>query len=180
MLIIIKVLIILFLLCLWEQGTAWQFSKQISKLLFQMNVQVYFFIGHTEGQTKAFFRRLKEGAPHREIASRSPSLLYVSPFVKLEIIPPLRCCLLDPVTNKYSRAWSSEICGQIPGPIKRILLFHLGKCLIITQSFQEKMFPEIWCCHINHNMLESSSWFDSTKLLSSFFISSHHVLKIYM
>ena len=40
MLTIIKVLIIFFLLYLWEKGTPWQFSKQISKLLFQMSVQV--------------------------------------------------------------------------------------------------------------------------------------------
>ena len=37
-LIIIKVSIILFLLCLWEQETPWQLSKQISKLSFQLSV----------------------------------------------------------------------------------------------------------------------------------------------
>ena len=31
----------------------------------------------------------------------------VSPFVKFEIIPPLLCFLLDPLTNKHRRAWSS-------------------------------------------------------------------------
>ena len=33
----------------------------------------------------------------------------VCPFVKLELILPLLCCLLDPVTNKHCRAWSSTI-----------------------------------------------------------------------
>ena len=33
----------------------------------------------------------------------------VSPFVKFEIILLLLCCLLDPLTNKYCRTWSSMI-----------------------------------------------------------------------
>ena len=33
---------------------AWQLSKQISKLFFQMSVQVYFVPGQTEGRRKAF------------------------------------------------------------------------------------------------------------------------------
>ena len=33
----------------------------------------------------------------------------VSPFVKFEIILPLLCFLLDPITNKHCRAWSSVI-----------------------------------------------------------------------
>ena len=33
----------------------------------------------------------------------------VSPFVKLEIILPLLCFLLDSLTNKYCRTWSSMI-----------------------------------------------------------------------
>ena len=33
----------------------------------------------------------------------------VCPFVKFEIILPLICCLLDPLTNKHCSAWSSMI-----------------------------------------------------------------------
>ena len=33
----------------------------------------------------------------------------VRPFVKFEIILPLFCCLLDPLTSKHCRAWSSLI-----------------------------------------------------------------------
>ena len=33
----------------------------------------------------------------------------VSPFVKFEIILPLLCFLLDPLTNKHCRTWSSMI-----------------------------------------------------------------------
>ena len=33
----------------------------------------------------------------------------VSPFVKFEIILPLLCFLLDPLTNKHCRTWSSVI-----------------------------------------------------------------------
>ena len=41
MLTIMKVFILLILLCLWEQGTPQQFSKQISKLFFQLSFHIY-------------------------------------------------------------------------------------------------------------------------------------------
>ena len=61
MLTFINVLIILFLLCLWEQGTPSQFSKQISKLSFQLSVQVYSLLGQIEGERKALFEECKKG-----------------------------------------------------------------------------------------------------------------------
>ena len=36
-----------------------------------------------------------------------------SPFLKFEIILPLRCFLLDSVTNKHCRTWSAMINLQI-------------------------------------------------------------------
>ena len=59
MLIIIKVFIILFLLCLWE--IVGQFSKQINKFSFQLSVQVYSLLGQSEGEKKAFFGGRKKG-----------------------------------------------------------------------------------------------------------------------
>ena len=61
MLIIIKVFIILFLLCLWEQGTPWQFSKQISKFSFQLSFQIYSLLAQTEGKDRPFLEGAKEG-----------------------------------------------------------------------------------------------------------------------
>ena len=61
MLTIIKVFIIVFLLCLWEQRTTLQFSKKISKLSFQLSLQIYSFLAQTEGEREAFFRRVEEG-----------------------------------------------------------------------------------------------------------------------
>ena len=61
MLTIMKVFVILFLLYLWEQGTPWQFSKQISKLSFQLSVQIYSLLGQTEGESKVFFAGCKKG-----------------------------------------------------------------------------------------------------------------------
>ena len=61
MLSIIKVLIVLFLLCLWEQGTPWQFSKKISKLSLELSVQIYFLLGQTQEVRKAFFGGCKKG-----------------------------------------------------------------------------------------------------------------------
>ena len=54
MLTIIKEFIILFLFCLWEQRTPWQFSKQISKLSFQLSFQIYYLLAQTEGERKTF------------------------------------------------------------------------------------------------------------------------------
>ena len=59
---VIKVLIIIFLLFLWEKETTCQFSKQISKLSFQLSVQVYSLLGKTEGKMKAFFGGCKKGS----------------------------------------------------------------------------------------------------------------------
>ena len=51
---------------------------------------------------------------------------------------------------------------------------------MITLSFQKKLFGGIWCCHIDHVLLESSSWYGFAKSLNQFFISSHHVLELYV
>ena len=78
MLTLIKVFIILFLLCQWEQETAYQFSKQICKLSFQLSfqiysllVQIYSLLAQTERERKAFFGRVQEGGPHCEIILKS-------------------------------------------------------------------------------------------------------------
>ena len=54
MLTISKVFTLLSNLPVWEQRIPWKFSKQISKLFFQMNSPVYFVPGQTEGRRKAF------------------------------------------------------------------------------------------------------------------------------
>ena len=73
MLTITKVFIILFLLCLWKQGTPWQFSKQISKLSFQLSAQIYiFFLAKLKGKEMPFL----EGARKRDhIVRLSPRAL---------------------------------------------------------------------------------------------------------
>ena len=45
-----KAFIILFLLSLWEKGTPSQFSKQISKLSFQLSVQVCSLLNKSEAE----------------------------------------------------------------------------------------------------------------------------------
>ena len=71
MLTITKVFIILFLLCHWEQRTPWQFSKQISKLYFQLSFQIYSLLTQTERERKAFFGRVQEGGADCEIILKS-------------------------------------------------------------------------------------------------------------
>ena len=53
-------------------GTPWQFSKQISKLSFQLSFQIYSLLAETEEETKTFFGwRVQKGGPHCEIVPKS-------------------------------------------------------------------------------------------------------------
>ena len=61
MLTIIKVFIILFLLCLWEQGAS------VYKLSFQMSFQIYYLLVQTEVEIETFFGRVQEGGSHCNI-----------------------------------------------------------------------------------------------------------------
>ena len=62
MLAIIKVFIILFLLCLWEQGAPWQLSKQISKLSFQLSAQIYsLLVAKLKGKEMPFLEGARRG-----------------------------------------------------------------------------------------------------------------------
>ena len=100
-----------------------------------MSVQVYSIPGETQGKRKAFLewtsidlssklsvtcegneRLFLEGArrratlwnyPQKHLVVIKDKKLY--PFVKFKIIISLLCCLLDPLTNKHCKAWSSMI-----------------------------------------------------------------------
>ena len=63
MLRMIKDFIILFLLSMWEQGTPWQFSKQINKLSFHFNwVSRYIlFLAKLKVEEKPFLEGWKKG-----------------------------------------------------------------------------------------------------------------------
>ena len=67
MLTITKLLIILFLLCLWEQGTLGQLSKQISKLSFKFSFRYILFLPKLKGKESS----LLEGGAHCEIIPKS-------------------------------------------------------------------------------------------------------------
>ena len=75
MLTIIQIFLILFLLYLWEQGTPWQFSKQFSKLSFQLSFQIYSLLAQTEGKRKVFFGRVQEGGRHCQIIPKRTWLI---------------------------------------------------------------------------------------------------------
>ena len=66
-------------------GISWQFSKQISKLSFQLSVQKYSLLGQREGE------RVQEGG---NTIIRDEK---VSPFVKFETILSFLCFSLDPL-----------------------------------------------------------------------------------
>ena len=63
MLTIIKVFIILFLLCLWEQGaTSVNFQKKsVYKLSFQLSFRVYSLLVQTEGERDLFWKSARRG-----------------------------------------------------------------------------------------------------------------------
>ena len=42
------------------------------------------------------------------------------------------------------------------------------------------MFQGIWCCHTDHTLFESSSWYGLTKFINWFFKSCPDVLEIYV
>ena len=65
----------------------------------------------------------------------------VSPLVKLEIIPLLLCCLLDPLTNKFSMELYDKIMDRLQELPKKSC-YHQGEGLIITIPSQRKCFEE--------------------------------------
>ena len=138
MLPIIK-MFILFLLCQWEQGTPWQFSKQIYKLSFQLSVQKYSLLDQTEGEKMPFLEGARRGTTLQNYPQEHLAVIRdekVSPFVKFQIILPLLCFLSDPFTNKHCRIWSSMInlwINLIPGSVKsKESCSQQGEALIIT------------------------------------------------
>ena len=70
-------------------------------------------LGQTEREKKEFFGGCKkEGSRLRGYLQEYLIVIKdekVSPFVIFEIILPLLCCLLDPLTNKDCKTWSSMI-----------------------------------------------------------------------
>ena len=76
----------------------------------------------------------------------------VSPFVKFEIVLPLLCCLLDPLTNKYCRACISMINLWIDfSTLTQNKLIRLNNILIdllseINQTFNRLLLLfSKWC-----------------------------------
>ena len=67
MLTIIKMYIILFLLCLWEQDPVNFQNKSVYKPSFQLSFQIYSLLAQTEGERATFFGRMQEDGPHCNI-----------------------------------------------------------------------------------------------------------------
>ena len=125
---ITKVFIILLLLCLWEQGTPRQFSKQIRKLSFQLSVQMYFLLYQTEGERNTFFGGCKK---RDHIVRLSPRALGCHKrwkslsFCEIWNNPTPPLFFIRALTKKHCRIWSSMINLWIDSRIcqkQRILL----------------------------------------------------------
>ena len=62
MLTIIKVFIILFLFCMWEQKHPVNFqNKSVYKLSFQLIFQIYSLLAQTEGKERPFLKDARRG-----------------------------------------------------------------------------------------------------------------------
>ena len=62
---------ILFLICLWEQETNCQLSKQISKLSFQLSVQVYYLLAKLKERGRPFMECVRSCGAYYEINPKS-------------------------------------------------------------------------------------------------------------
>ena len=68
-----------------------------------MSFQIYSLLAQTEGERETFLEGCKKGV------HITMSLGWYNQEMKFEIILPLLCFLLDPLTNRHCRAWSSMI-----------------------------------------------------------------------
>ena len=115
MLTIIKVLIILFLLCLWEKGTSGNSKNKLVRSPFNWVSKYVLFLAKVKARRRPFLEGARRGGGGGQIMRFHPRVLdcekrwTISPFLKLEIILPLLCFLLDPLTDKQWRTWSSMI-----------------------------------------------------------------------
>ena len=78
----------------------------------QLSVQVYTFLDQTEEEGKTFLGGARSWAALWDYPQEHLVFIRgekVCPLVKFEIIIPLLCGLLNAVTNKRCRAWSSMI-----------------------------------------------------------------------
>ena len=75
MLTITKLFIMLFLFChwQWEQGTPWQFSKQISKFSIQLSFHIYIlFLPKLKTEIRSFLERCKKDDQIVRLSSKVP------------------------------------------------------------------------------------------------------------
>ena len=99
-------------ICSWippplrEKWTPWQFSKQISKLFFQLSVQVNSLLDQTEEERKTFLEGARRGATLWDYSQEYLVVISdekVSPFVKFEIIPPSFVFYQTPLETSTAR-----------------------------------------------------------------------------
>ena len=86
-------------------------SKQISKISFHLSFQIFSLLSQTEGEINIFFERVQGG---RIVRLSREHLVVIRneksySVVKFEIILPLPCFLLEHLTNRHCRRWSSMI-----------------------------------------------------------------------
>ena len=106
-LFISKLFIILCLLCLCKNREyPGNFQNKSVNSPFNSASRYILFLPKLQEEERPFLEGCKKG---HYISRLSQRALKVSPFVKFEIILPLRCILLYPLTNKHYKTWSSMI-----------------------------------------------------------------------
>ena len=115
----------------------WQLSKQISKPLFEQTKlmesrKLLFWRGHGGKRSVRL---------HPRVLGCYKKLRKFCPLLKFEIITTFLCYLLDALTNKYNRIWSSpkNLMHRFLDVSKESSCYQ-EKGIIIVCSFQEEIY----------------------------------------
>ena len=121
-----------------------------------MSFQIYSLLAcpNWRGKKDLFWKVARRGTKLQDYNLVDTRDEKVSPFVKFEIILPLLCFLLDPLTNKHCRTWSSVINLWIDSRTcqkQRILLsarsrFNNNYLELSKENVLKNMMLSHWSC----------------------------------
>ena len=150
---------------MWEQGVLGSFQNKSASSTFNIVSRYILFLTRLKRRGRSFLTGARRmGAAFWDYLQEHLVVIRdenVCPFVKCEIIVPLLCCLLDPLTNKHCRAWSSMINLWIDSRTCQkysILLSPRQRSNELLAAFKRKCFGDI-----DHDLLECSSWYGFTE-----------------
>ena len=124
-------------------------NKSVSSL-FNSVSRYILFLAKLKRRERPFLEGARRGATLWDYSQEHLFVIRdekVCPFVKFEIIFPILCCLLDPLTNKHCKAWFSMINLCIDSRTRqkyRNLLSARQKSKKLLRAFKWKCFREYY------------------------------------